>query len=111
MIRSESLWYVFSGQAWWSGDVDRTTPEGSCRFRRSAAGHAHVARDGRLARVPVDDEDVTPGLAQHRLVDRTVDEVVALGGAQRRAQIGGILLAEAHIERAGAGQPHPIARL
>ena len=28
---------------------------------------------------------------------------------KRRAQVGGILLAEAHVERAGAGQPHAVA--
>ena len=40
-----------------------------------------------------------------------VEELVALGGAQRRAQVGGVFLAEAHIERAGAGQPHAVAAL
>ena len=38
-----------------------------------------------------------------------VQQVVAFRGPQRCAQIGGILLAQAHIERAGAGQPHPVA--
>ena len=40
-----------------------------------------------------------------------ISEFVALRRAQRRAQIGGVLLAEAHIERAGAGDPHAIAAL
>jgi hypothetical protein len=29
--------------------------------------------------------------------------------AQRRAQVGGVLLAEAHVERAGAGDAHAVA--
>ena len=31
--------------------------------------------------------------------------------AQHRAQVGVVLLAEAHVELAGAGQPHPVAAL
>ena len=63
------------------------------------------------ARAPVDDEVVALRLARDRLVDRRVDEIVALRGAQRRAQVGGVLLAEAHVERAGAGEAHAIAAL
>src|SRR6185437_10703848 len=33
------------------------------------------------------------------------------GKPERRAQIGGVLLAQAHEERAGAGQPHAVAAL
>ena len=40
---------------------------------------------------------------------RGMDQIVAFGGAQGRAQIGGIVLAQAHIERAGASDAHPIA--
>ena len=59
----------------------------------------------------VDDEIVALGLARDRLVDRGIEQVVAFRGAQRRAQVGGVLLAEAHIERAGAGDAHAVARL
>src|SRR5882757_2880986 len=75
----------------------------------SAAGHAHVARHRRALGAAVDDEVVALRLAQDRGVDRGVDEIVALGGAQRRAQVGGVFLPEAHIKRAGAGEPHAIA--
>src|SRR5205085_11171077 len=78
---------------------------------RSAAGHAHVARDSRATVAPVDDEVVAFGLARDRLVDRRIDEVVAFRGAQRRAQVRGVLLAEAHVERAGAGEAHAVAGL
>ena len=59
----------------------------------------------------VDDEIVALGLAGDRFVDGRVQEIVAFGSAQRLAQIGGILLAEAHVERAGAGDAHAIAGL
>ena len=39
------------------------------------------------------------------------EKIVALGGPQGRAQVGGILLAQAHVERAGAGEPHAVAAL
>ena len=75
----------------------------------SPAGDAHVARQ-RGALVPaIDDEIVALGLAGDRLVDGGVEEIVAFGGAQRLAQIGRVVLAEAHIERAGAGDAHAIA--
>ena len=57
----------------------------------------------------VDDEIVALGLARDRLLDRAIEEFVALRRAQRRAQVGGILLAEAHVERAGAGHAHAVA--
>ena len=44
----------------------------------------------------VDDEIMPLGLARDGLVDRGMEQVVAFGGAQRRAQIGGVFLAEAH---------------
>src|SRR4029077_11140666 len=59
----------------------------------------------------VDDEIMALRLAQERSIDRRVDELVAFRCAQRRAQVGGILLAETHIERTGAGEAHAIARL
>ena len=36
-------------------------------------------------------------------------KLVAFRGAQGRAQVGGVLLSQAHVERAGAGQAHPVA--
>ena len=67
--------------------------------------------DGRPVVAAVDDEIVALGLARDRLADRRLERLVALRLAQRRAQIGGVLLAEAHIERAGAGQPDAVAAL
>ncbi len=40
-----------------------------------------------------------------------VEEVVGLARPERRTQVGGVLLAEAHEQRTGAGHPHAIARL
>ena len=47
---------------------------------------------------PVDDEVVALRLAGDRLVDRAAQQLVVSRGAQRRAQVGGVLLAEAHVE-------------
>ena len=49
------------------------------------------------------------GLREMASTMAAFEQLVAFGGAQRRPEIGGILLAEAHEERAGAGQPHPVA--
>src|SRR5687767_10548047 len=78
---------------------------------RSPAGDAHVACDGGAAAAPVDDEVVALGLARDRLLDRLLDGVVGFGEAEGRAQIRRVLLAEAHVELAGAGEPHAIAAL
>src|SRR5438552_10831054 len=81
---------------------------GECRARPVDAyapltvGHVHVPRDRRTLVAAVDDEIVALGLARDRFLDRGLDQLVGFGGAQRRAQVGGVLLAEAHIERAGA---------
>ena len=75
----------------------------------SAAGPTHVARDRRPIVVAVDDEVVALGLATDGLGNGGVDEVVALGGAQRCAQISSVVLSEAHVERACAGEAHPVA--
>src|SRR5262245_47725226 len=63
------------------------------------AGHAHMPRQRRALMAPVDDEVVTLGLARNRLFDGGVQKLVAFGGTQRFAQIGGVFLAEAHIKR------------
>ena len=58
----------------------------------SAAGHAHVAADRRARVAAVDDEVVALGLAPDRLVDRRDQGLVALAAAERRAQVGRVLL-------------------
>ena len=61
---------------------------------------------------PVDDEIMPLGLARDGLADRRLEQrIVLVEGPQRGPQVGGILLAQAHIERAGAGQPHAVAAL
>src|SRR5262245_30474595 len=77
----------------------------------STARHAHVARYGRLARAPVDDEVMTLRLARDGLVNGAAKHGLIGAGAQGRTQIGRIVLAEAHVERARAGEPHAITTL
>src|SRR6202042_2308398 len=77
------------------------------RWPALAPGHAHMARERRPAMAAIDDEVVALGFSPNRLVDRGKQKIVAFGCAQRLAQVGGILLAEAHIEGAGAGDAHP----
>src|SRR3954453_9505060 len=76
-----------------------------------AAGHAHVARYRRTAMAAVDDEVMALRLAQNCGIDCRIEQIVALGGTQRRAQISGVFLPKTHIQRTGAGQTHAIARL
>lgn len=68
-----------------------------------------MAADGRGGAAAVDDEIVALRLAGYRLADGRVEQFVVVARAQRRAQVGGVLLPQAHIERAGAGQPDPVA--
>src|SRR5215207_10050725 len=77
---------------------------------RSAAGHAHVPTDRRPV-ASIDDEVVALGLAGDGVLDGAFEALVALRGAKRRAQVGRILLAQAHEPLAGAGEAHPIAAL
>src|SRR5690242_13662486 len=81
------------------------------RARRSTAGDAHMPRHRRALVPAVDDEVMALGLARDRLGDRRVERLVALAEAQRRAQIGGVLLAQAHEQRPGTGQAHAVAAL
>src|SRR5437762_1831993 len=94
-----------------SADLENRTVQ-SRRPRREvsglAAGDVHMPRQRRPLMSAVDDEIMALGLTRDRFFDRGIDEVVTFGGAQRRAQVGGILLAEAHVKRAGAGQPYTI---
>ena len=56
-----------------------------------------------------DDEVVALGLAQDGGADRRLQRFVAIRTAQRGAQVGGILAAEAEIEPTDAGDADPIA--
>src|SRR5215469_1475079 len=78
---------------------------------RSPAGHTHMAADRRPVMTAVDDEVVTLGFAADRLADRRFEKLVTFGLAQRRTQVRGILLAEAHVEGPGTGDPDPVAAL
>src|SRR5215208_5310938 len=77
---------------------------------RSASRHAHVTRD-RRAVAAVDDEVVALGLARDRLLDRLLEGLVRLREPQGGAKVGGVLLAEAHVEPAGAGEADAVAAL
>ena len=48
-------------------------------------------------------------LSRDRIVDGAEQKVIGFRCTQRFAQIGGVFLAEAHIERAGASDSHAIA--
>ena len=75
----------------------------------STPGDAHMASDTRPVVPTVDYKVVALRLAADGLVDRRVEQIVVGRRAQRRAQIGGVFLAEAGVERARAGDPHPVA--
>src|SRR5712692_3751794 len=77
----------------------------------SAAGNAHVPADARAVVPAIDDEVVALRLQADGAVDRSSEHIVVGGGAERLAQIGGILVAETGVQRAGAGDPHPVAGL
>src|SRR5258705_12979873 len=68
-----------------------------------------MAADARAVVPAVDDEVVALWLQADGAVDRGGEEVIVGGSPQWLAQIGGILMAEAGMQRAGAGDPHPIA--
>src|SRR5262245_45300208 len=70
-----------------------------------------MPRDRRPLVAAVDDEVVALGLAGNRFVDGSVEQAIGFRRAQRRAQIGRILLAEAHVERAGTGDTHAVTGL
>ena len=75
----------------------------------SPAGDAHVPRHRGRSCAAVDDEVMALGLAADRLADRIVQLGVGRAIAQHAAQVGLVVLTEAHIKRAGAGQPHAVA--
>src|SRR4029450_5585767 len=76
-----------------------------------AAGDAHVARDARAVMPAVDDEVVALRLQPDGAIDGSRQQIIVGGGPQRLAQIGGILVAEAGVQRAGAGDPYPVTGL
>src|SRR2546428_680094 len=106
---------------------NRTTPStltrrfAPCRLSRSSgtplkatapqppAGHAHMAGETGPVVAAIDDEIVAFRLAVDRLADRCFERLVAFRLPQRRTQVGGVLLPEAHKQRAGAGQPDAVA--
>ena len=73
------------------------------------AGNAHMTAQRGAGVAAVDDEVVALGLAGDRSTMACREQFVASEARKRRAQIGGVLLAEAHVERAGAGEPHAVA--
>src|SRR5262245_30083939 len=64
-----------------------------------------------LVVAPVDDEIMTLGLARDRVVDGGIEQFVAFRRPQGSPEIGRVFLPEAHEERAGAGETHPVAAL
>ena len=77
----------------------------------SAAGDAHMAADAGAVVAAVDDEVVPLRLQADGVVDCSTEQLVVGGGPQRFAQIGGILVAEAGMQRPGTGDPDPVAGL
>src|SRR5208282_4862289 len=78
---------------------------------RAPAGHAHMPGDGGPVVATVDDEIVTARLAADRFPNRRLERFISFGLTQGGAQIGRILLAEAHIKGAGASHPDAVAAL
>src|ERR1700730_839734 len=76
---------------------------------RSTAGDAHVTPDRWLRVVAIDNEIMPLRLAGDGGVERLVQKLVRGRRAQRRAQIGRILLAKAQVKRSGASHAHAIA--
>src|SRR5215472_3573408 len=76
---------------------------------RLSAGDAHMAGDGGTLVPPVDDKVMALGLAGNRGVDGGKQRIIGFRGAQRFAQIGRVVLAKTHVQRAGAGHPHAVA--
>src|SRR6266496_5708451 len=77
----------------------------------STAGNAHMAANTGAVMPAVDDEVVALRLQPDGAVDGGGQQIIVGGGAQRFAQIGGILVAEAGVQRPGAGDPYPVTGL
>src|ERR1700736_6059461 len=69
-------------------------------------GHAHVTRQCGPSMPSVDDEIMTLRLASDGFLDGSMQELVPSRCAQRSAQVRRILLTQAHVERACAGDAH-----
>ena len=74
------------------------------------AGHAHVAGQCRPVVPAINHEIMSFRFARDCLVNCGMQKLVAFRSAQRIAEIGGVILAEAHVQRAGAGNAHAITR-
>src|SRR6266853_3716380 len=70
-----------------------------------------MAADAGAVVPAIDDEVVALRLGADGAVDRSREQLVVRGGPQRFTQIRGILVAEAGMQRPGAGDPHPVAGL
>src|SRR5882724_13505819 len=70
-----------------------------------------MAADARPVMPAVDNEVVTLRLQPDGAIDRRREQLVVGRRPQRLAQIGGILVAEAGMQRAGAGDPYPVTGL
>src|SRR5437764_13323604 len=68
-----------------------------------------MAGDRRTPMAAVNDEVMALGFSANCFIDGGIEQIVGFRGAQRFAQVGGVLLTEAHIERAGARYSHAIA--
>src|SRR5437762_9642340 len=77
----------------------------------STAGNAHVAADTGAVMPAVDDEVMALRLQPDGAIDGGRQQIIVGGGSQRFAQIGGIFVPEAGVQRAGAGDPYPVAGL
>src|SRR6516165_11103534 len=67
--------------------------------------------DARPVMAAIDNEVVPLRLGPDGAVDGLAERFVVGRGPQRLAQIGSVLLAEAGMDRAGAGDPHPVTGL
>src|SRR5437868_4935681 len=77
----------------------------------SAAGDGHVARQRGPAVSAINYEIVAFRLSRDRLLNRRVEQVIGFRCPQRLSKIGCILLAKAHVKRAGASDAHTVAGL
>ena len=68
-----------------------------------------MTRQGRAAVARFDDEFVAFRLAADGFVDGRVEQIVTFAVPEWRAQVGVVVLAQAHKQLARAGNPHPVA--
>src|SRR4029077_9568635 len=96
-------------RAWRSG-VGKVRKCGSLTIAELAASHAHMAGQGRALMPSIDQEIMPLGFACNRLIDRSIQEVIACRSPQRIAEICGVVLAKAHVKCAGASNAYTVAR-